>query len=253
MIRKIVAGNWKMNKTFSEANQLIDELITLLDNNSNKKVDVILAPAFVFLNHTVELTKGLSKVKVAAQNCSDKASGAFTGEVSAAMISSVGCQYVIIGHSERRQYFNETDQIITDKVNQALSNKLSPIFCCGEVLDHREKQIHEQVVKEQIQNAHFHLNEDEIKQVIVAYEPVWAIGTGLTASPAQAQQMHQVIRQTIAQKYSQRISDVIPILYGGSCNAANASEIFSQKDVDGGLIGGASLKANDFVSIINSF
>ncbi len=253
MRKKIVAGNWKMNKTLNEGNQLINGIIDELKSRNNHLVDIILAPTFIHLSNAVELTKDHKQISISSQNCSNKINGAYTGEVSAEILKSVGCEYVIIGHSERRQYFNETGIVLSEKIDESLRNNLIPIFCCGEILEERNNNKHFETVKLQLVEALFHLSNNEIIKLVVAYEPVWAIGTGLTASPDQAQEMHHFIREVLAEKFGAIIADNIPILYGGSCNSSNAKSIFSQMDVDGGLIGGASLKPIDFVDIINSF
>ena len=190
---------------------------------------------------------------VGAQNVSEHENGAYTGEISAEMLAAVDIEYCIIGHSERRKYFEESNSALAEKANKLLDNDITPIFCCGEVITEGEKNIHFEVVKKQIEEGLFHLNKDEFSNIVIAYEPVWAIGTGLTASPEQAQEMHAFIRKMISEKYGEKIASETSILYGGSCNPTNAAELFSQQDVDGGLIGGASLKANDFVKIIFSF
>lgn len=242
-----------MNKTFEEAIDLTGDILVEFRNGKLPEgVNVIFAPPFPYLK-SVSVLIDLPGVHVAAQNCHYQKSGAFTGEISAEMISSCGAQYSIIGHSERRLYFNETDDLLAQKVNAALSANIGPIFCCGEVKEEREKGIQNQVVSSQIANGLFHLSAEEISKVIVAYEPVWAIGTGLTASSDQAQEMHAFIRELFSKQYGQAMAENISILYGGSCNAQNARELFANRDVDGGLIGGASLKAADFISIVNSF
>ena len=254
MRKKIVAGNWKMNKDFNDACVLIESVVSGV-NNSTLSEDqlVIIAPPFPFLALAVKLTEETKYISVAAQNCHSEEKGAFTGEVSALMISSTGTQYVIIGHSERRNYFKESNEFLSKKVDAALKNGLIPIFCCGELLPERESGNHFAVIKDQLNESLFHLPESELKNIIVAYEPVWAIGTGVTASPQQAQEMHLYIRNLIAKKYNTTIAENISILYGGSCNAKNAKELFANPDVDGGLIGGASLVSDDFLSIVNSF
>lgn len=254
MRKKIVAGNWKMNKTFSEAIPLLYEIKDLLFKNKNHdSVLKIIAPPFVYLHDFYETTKGIKNLAIAAQNCSYEESGAYTGEVSAAMIKSVGASYVIVGHSERRSYFKENNQELKNKVNIALKNGLSPIFCTGESKEHREASQHFTIVETQLNESLFHLDADSFKRIIIAYEPVWAIGTGLTATSAQAQEMHSFIRKLIEKKYNSDVANNLSILYGGSCNSKNAAELFSCNDVDGGLIGGASLKASEFVEIIHSF
>lgn len=249
MRKKIVAGNWKMNTSFEEAITLIEEVKkgTISDG-----IELIVHPPFVFCQPLVQLLNATS-IKLGAQNCSEHLKGAFTGEVSATMLQSIGVTYVIIGHSERRSFFNETDEIIAKKINQAIYSELQPIFCCGEQLSERETNNHFEIVKTQLENGLFHLSETDFKKVIIAYEPVWAIGTGVTATSDQAQEMHQFIRTLVSKHYTFEIAANCSILYGGSCNASNAKELFSKPDVDGGLIGGASLKAADFIAIANSF
>lgn len=249
MRKKIVAGNWKMNKTLQEGIALAQE-IEKMASGVPDEVELIIAPPFI---HLTEVKKLLGRVKLGAQNCASEVSGAFTGEVSASMLASAEVQYVIIGHSERRSYYGETNSIINKKVRLALQNHLNPIFCCGEVLSEREKGKHFDVVKEQLEEGLFNLSPDEFGKVIIAYEPVWAIGTGVNATPAQAQEMHQYIRSLIAGKYGETVANNTSILYGGSCKPSNAGELFANPDVDGGLIGGASLKADDFIGIAKAF
>lgn len=251
MRKKIVAGNWKMNKTLQEGVELTKEVSDKVTAAQISGVTVIIGTPFI---HLTEANKTVNPkaVAVAAQNCATEASGAYTGEVSAAMVASTGCHYVILGHSERRSYYNETDAILVKKVERALENQLDIIFCVGEVLTERESGKHFDIVKSQLENGLFHLSSEQFAHVVIAYEPVWAIGTGKTATSAQAEEMHAFIRKTIAEKYNQQVADATSILYGGSCNAKNADELFSQPDVDGGLIGGASLKADDFMAIINA-
>ena len=252
MRRKIVAGNWKMNLSFAEADDLLSLIIDNIENDPiPEHVDVIICPPALYLELATDMASGKS-IFVGAQNVSEHESGAFTGEISAAMLQSVEVDYCIIGHSERRQYFHETDRELAVKTDMLLTHGIIPIYCCGELLDDREDDMHMDVVSTQLEEGLFHLAEDDFKKVVIAYEPVWAIGTGKTATPAQAQEMHAFIRALVAKKYSRQTADQCHILYGGSCNAANAAELFSQADVDGGLIGGASLKADDFTSIIRS-
>lgn len=240
-----------MNNNLEKGKQLISDLLQKeLNINENKLV--VLAPSFVQLSTASEQIKGTNNIFLAAQNCHNAQSGAYTGEVSADMIVSVGCTYVILGHSERREYFNETDQQLNEKVNAALSKGLKVIFCCGEPLSIREAGTQNDYVANQITNGVLTLSEEDFKNIVIAYEPIWAIGTGKTASAAQAQEMHAHIRQTIAAKYGDAIAQQTSILYGGSCKPDNAVELFSQADVDGGLIGGASLVADDFAAIINA-
>ncbi len=248
----MVAGNWKMNTNIQSGIKLAKEIQQLLEQNPVHGVDVVIAPPMV---HLASLAKEISteKINLAAQNVATEKQGAFTGEVSAEMILSAGASHVIIGHSERRKFFHETDAQLALKVDQTLSTKLVPIFCCGEELESREKSEHFQLVAGQIQNGLFHLNSDDFKKIILAYEPVWAIGTGLTASPAQAEEMHAFIRNLIAKQFGEEVAESTTILYGGSCKASNAGELFAQHNVDGGLIGGASLDAQEFIKIIQSF
>lgn len=251
MRKKIVAGNWKMNKNFDEGIKLIQKINDKVTLPELPDVRVIVAPPFIHLEKAVEVAK--SPMRIAAQNCASEANGAYTGEISAEMIKSTGAEYVIIGHSERRSYYNETTDILTKKVDIALTNKLSPIFCIGEKLEDREAEKHFEVVETQIANALFHLEDTQWKKITLAYEPVWAIGTGKTATPEQAQEMHHFIRSVVEKKYGKKTADKLPILYGGSMKPENAKELVSQPDVDGGLIGGASLKAEDFFKIIMAF
>ncbi|HVA99136.1 MAG TPA: triose-phosphate isomerase [Bacteroidia bacterium] len=250
MRKKIVCGNWKMNLLNSEAINLVEKIIFLLKENPAPKIEKIIAPPFIYLN---EFSKKSTDIKIAAQNCSSENNGAFTGEISAKMIASVGTKYVIIGHSERRNYFSEDANTLTKKINLCLENKLQPIFCIGETLEQRTSNNQFKIIKTQLAESTFHLNETDFSKLIIAYEPVWAIGTGKTATKDQAQEMHQFIRKIISEKYNAEIAQNCSILYGGSCNASNAKELFECPDIDGGLIGGASLKAEDFVRIIHSF
>ncbi len=250
--RKVVAGNWKMNCNREEALSLATEIAGMVKDEKHNQALVILAPPSVHIASVAHLTKPYGIV-VAAQNCSAEQSGAFTGEISASMISSAGAEAVIIGHSERRSYFNESDEFLLKKVRQALLNNLTPIFCIGESLSDRESDKHFEVVENQLKNAVFKLTHDEFSKLVIAYEPVWAIGTGKTATTDQAQEMHSFIRKMIFGQFGSALAEVIPVIYGGSCNENNARELFSQPDVDGGLIGGASLKSRSFMNIINSF
>lgn len=250
MRQKIVAGNWKMNKTLEEANILASEIMGMVADEVKGNVKVIFCVPFPYLIPIKNLLGNGSRIAVGAQNCSEHESGAFTGEVSASMLRSINIPYVILGHSERRQYFGENGKLLAKKVDIALKHGLIPIFCCGEPLEIREKNQHEQLVKRQVEDSLFHLDEAALRKIVVAYEPVWAIGTGKTASAQQAQDMHAVIRQHIASKYGQPVANDISILYGGSVNAANAKELFACPDVDGGLVGGASLKSREFTDVI---
>ncbi|WP_430809437.1 MULTISPECIES: triose-phosphate isomerase [unclassified Carboxylicivirga] len=251
MRQNIVAGNWKMNNTLEEGVALAKEVNEILKANK-PNCQVVLGAPFIHLTEVVK-TVDADLVGVAAQNCADKVSGAYTGEISASMIKSTGAQYVILGHSERRAYYGETNAILKEKTDLALANGLTPIFCIGEVLEEREAEKHFEVVKSQIEEALFHLSAEDFGKIVLAYEPVWAIGTGKTASPEQAQEIHAFIRQTLADKYGAEVADNTSILYGGSCKPSNAKELFANPDVDGGLIGGASLKAEDFHGIIAAF
>lgn len=246
----IAAGNWKMNKTFEDAMQLSR---ALANAQRNEDVLTILGVPSIYLKLIVDQLLHVPGLEVAAQNCHSKASGAYTGEISAPMLDSIGVKYVILGHSERREYFSESNKELSEKVDIAFENYLTPIFCCGESLQIRKGGNHLEYVADQLKESIFHLSDKNMSKIILAYEPIWAIGTGETASPEQAQEMHQYLRNTIAKQYSEEIANGIPILYGGSVKPANAEEIFGQRDVDGGLVGGASLKAADFTQIINAF
>lgn len=252
MRKRIVAGNWKMNKNFEEADDLLFELAESLKDLEFENQEVIICPPAIYLEMSSDV--GLeNNFAVGAQNCSNHSGGAYTGEISASMLKSLELQYCLVGHSERRKFFNETHKELAEKVDILLENIITPIFCCGEALEEREAENHFNVVKGQISDSLYHLNKDEIQNVVIAYEPVWAIGTGKTASSDQAQEMHAFIRTQLTEKYGEEVSQEISILYGGSCNAKNAQELFSQTDVDGGLIGGASLKVEDFLVIVKSF
>jgi len=250
MRRKIVAGNWKMNKNFQEGVELAMAVQESL-NDYKGNCKVILIPPFIHLAKIGELLKN-NIISLGAQNCSNKAKGAYTGEVSAEMLKSVKADYVLVGHSERRQYYGETNQSCAEKISIALENQVMPIYCVGETKEQREKNETFKVIEEQMKVGAFALDADKFGHLIVAYEPVWAIGTGLTATKEQAQEVHAFIRKLIENKYNKEIANNTTILYGGSCNPSNANELFAQPDVDGGLIGGASLKADDFVKIIHA-
>lgn len=250
MRRKVVAGNWKMNMNLSGTIELISAIKKEL-SKSESKTEVIVCPPFTSLETAVTLVKG-SSIKAGAQNMHYENDGAFTGEISADMLKSVGCEYVILGHSERRTLFGETDDMINKKVKKALSSGLKPIFCVGETLEERESNLTEKVVESQVKNGLSGISEHELSDLIIAYEPVWAIGTGKTASPEQAQEVHKFIRNLISKLYSNNFADNLTIQYGGSVKPDNAEELFSQPDIDGGLIGGASLQADSFVTIVNS-
>lgn len=246
----IVAGNWKMNKNYGEGRELAKQIVEKLQPS---EVLVILATPYIHLNSVSNIIKSISNLRLAAQNCHHEESGAYTGEISVDMIKSVNAEFVIIGHSERREYFHETDDLLAKKIDAALAGGLRPIYCCGEKLEVREADKHLKLVEEQLKNGLFHLSVEQFKDIVIAYEPVWAIGTGKTATPEQAQEMHKYIRDLVAKKYNADVAESTSILYGGSVKPDNARELFSQPDVDGGLVGGASLKADDFVTIAGSF
>lgn len=249
MRQKIVAGNWKMNKNAEETEDFLNELIDQLPNDI--EAQIIVAPTFVNLASAVDHLE-FTNIGVAAQNMHQNESGAFTGEISADMLKSIGINIVILGHSERRSYFHETDTILAQKVTTALKHDMTVIFCFGEELKDRQKKQHFNVVENQLRDGLFHLENKDWEQIVLAYEPVWAIGTGETASPEQAQEMHEFIRETIRKRYGSDVAEDVSILYGGSVKPDNAKEIFSNPDVDGGLIGGAALKTEDFAAIVKS-
>jgi len=251
MRKNIVAGNWKMNTTLQDGLVLAQSLNEVLKDKT-VQCDVVVGVPFTHLTSIVTAID-TSRIGVASQNAADNASGAYTGEISAAMVASTGAKYVILGHSERRTYYNETAATLKRKVELALANGLTPIFCIGEVLAEREDGTYFAVVGSQLQESLFDLSADDFSKLVLAYEPVWAIGTGKTATAAQAQEMHAFIRKTVAEKYGTEIADNTSILYGGSCNAGNAQELFANPDVDGGLIGGAALKVESFLPIIEAF
>ena len=251
MRKKIVAGNWKMNKNLQEGIELVKEINAMLVAEK-PNCDVVVCTPFIHLASVTPLVDQ-NLVGIGAENCADKASGAYTGEVSASMIASTGAKYCILGHSERRAYYHETDEILKEKVQLALENGLTPIFCVGEVKEERVSGFQNQVVKGQLEGGLFNLSAEDFGKIVIAYEPVWAIGTGLTATAEQAEEMHAFIRSEIAAKYGQQVADDCSILYGGSCKASNAKELFANPNVDGGLIGGASLKAADFKGIIDAW
>lgn len=249
MRRKIVAGNWKMNTHLHEGLELAKAVEASTKEKSSDAL-MIIAPPYT---HLAKVSEVISEVKLAAQNCSSEESGAFTGEISPDMLKSAGVEYVIIGHSERRSYYHEDNEILNKKVQLVLSKGLSPIFCCGELLEEREAGKMFDVVREQITVGLKGLSSSDMKNVIVAYEPVWAIGTGVTASPEQAQEMYKFIRDLLAELFDSGVADDTSLLYGGSCKPSNAAELFANPDVDGGLIGGAALKADDFIQIVNAY
>ncbi|NCB06744.1 MAG: triose-phosphate isomerase [Bacteroidia bacterium] len=252
MRKKIVAGNWKCNTTLQEGIELAQNVDKLVAEQGAKDVVVVLGTPFTHITKVVESVDN-KRIGVAAQNCAAEAKGAFTGEVSAAMVKSTGAGYVILGHSERREYYGETSETLNKKLALVLENGLTPIYCCGEPLAVREAEAQNEFVKKQLDETIFTLSPDDFKKIVIAYEPIWAIGTGKTASSDQAQEIHAYIRSIVAEKFGNEIAQGVSILYGGSCNAKNAKELFANPDVDGGLIGGASLKAEDFIQIINGF
>lgn len=251
MRKQIAAANWKMNMTFQQGEKLLDDIlkakITLANHQS-----VLFSVPFPYLLMTRSEVADDANYYAAAQNCSDKESGAYTGEVSAEMLRSIGIVYCVIGHSERREYFNETNAMLAEKVNLCLQHHITPVFCCGEPLSIREAGTQNNHVETQLKESLFNLSAEKIKDIIIAYEPIWAIGTGKTATTAQAQEMHAYLREVLAGQYGKPVADQVPILYGGSVKASNAKELFSCPDVDGGLVGGASLVAEDFIQIIKS-
>jgi triosephosphate isomerase len=251
MRKKIVAGNWKMNMDFAEGLKFAGSIEKYFKESPSEKALVILCPPFIHLAGMADILKH-GKVALGAQNCASEASGAYTGEVSAWMVKSTGAQYVIIGHSERRTYYHEDDKLLNKKTLLAINSGLKVIFCCGEVKQERESGQHFLIVRRQLEEGLFSLAAEQMDMIVIAYEPVWAIGTGLTASPEQAQEMHKYIRELVKEKYGNDCAKKLPILYGGSCKPSNASEIFSKPDVDGGLIGGAALKKEDFIAIVEA-
>lgn len=250
--KKIVAGNWKMNKELLDAMRLTTEIIRGAGTLAKGSVEVVIAPPAVYLHTAISMGKRVPQVKIAAQNCHHKSSGAYTGEIAAPMLKSMEIDYVIIGHSERRKYFGENHAILAEKVNTAMEAGLQIIFCCGEPLEIREANQQEDYVLKQLQQSLFQLNATQMESVVIAYEPVWAIGTGKTATPQQAQDMHAFIRQSIADHYDTTTAENTSILYGGSVKPTNAADIFANTDVDGGLIGGASLQTDDFMQIVKA-
>lgn len=250
MRKKIVAGNWKMNTTVAEGLELA-KAVAAKAPEVPSSVKLIIAPPFTHLVPVADAIKG-SGIGLSAQNCADKEKGAYTGEVAADMLVSAGCSYTILGHSERRQYYGETDAKLVEKVKLAIAHGLSPIFCVGENLEEREAGRHFEVVTEQVKNVLYTLSAEDMAKVVIAYEPVWAIGTGKTATAEQAQEIHACIRKVVAEKFGS-LAEEITILYGGSCKPSNAKELFACPDIDGGLIGGAALKADDFIAIALSF
>lgn len=252
MRKKIIAGNWKMNKNFEEGLALASEVVNMVKDEYQGSAHVVLIPPFVHIAAVTKLISDANQVFSGAQNCSNHASGAYTGEVSTDMLKSIGANYVIVGHSERRQYFGEHNDWLAKKVDAVLGSGLNPIYCCGETLEERESNSHFSVLETQIKEGLFHLSETQMQHVVIAYEPVWAIGTGKTASTAQAQEVHAFIRGLINSKYGAEVANNITIQYGGSVKAENAAELFSAPDIDGALVGGAALQSRSFIDIIKA-
>ncbi len=253
MRKKIVAGNWKMNMDYTNGVSLFSEIINMVNDEVRGDQEVVVCPPFVHLHSLAQLANQNVRISVGAQNCHQADSGAYTGEVSASMIKSISAEYVILGHSERRQYFAESNELLAKKTDVAIKNGLKPIFCIGETLEERNNNIHFDVIKKQLNEGVFHLGTEDFAKVVLAYEPVWAIGTGVTASKEQAQEVHALIRKEVEGRYGDAVAEDTTILYGGSCNPKNAPELFAQPDIDGGLIGGASLKSRDFTDIVKVF
>jgi len=251
MRKNIVAANWKMNLNREEGIKLVEDVISLLPSDND--VEVVFSPSFLYLYKVNKMCADYNFLQTSSQNINDNESGAFTGEISAKMVSSLNVKYTILGHSERREYFNESNKQLKEKVDLSLKNNLKIIFCCGETLNQRESGIHFDWIKQQLTESVFHLSEESFTKIVIAYEPIWAIGTGVTASSDQSEEIHQFIRKVISEKYNENIAQNTSILYGGSCNPTNAKELFSKENIDGGLIGGASLNAESFVEIIKSF
>jgi triosephosphate isomerase (TIM) len=252
MRKKIIAGNWKMNKNFEEGMALVTEIVGMLNDEYKGSAEVVLIPPFTHLNAVSRMLADTKNISSGAQNCSNHASGAYTGEISASMLQSVGAQYVIIGHSERRQYFNEHNDWLARKVDAVLANNLTAIYCCGETLDEREAGKHFEVLRQQIAEGLFHLTASQFSKIVIAYEPVWAIGTGKTASTQQAQEVHAFIRKLVSEQYNFEVANQLTIQYGGSVKPENAVELFSAPDIDGALVGGAALQSRSFVDIVKA-
>ena len=252
MRKNIVAGNWKMNTTVAEGVQLAKEVNEAVAAAGELKCDVVIGVPFTHLTAVKDVID-IEKVGLSAENCANKEKGAYTGEVSAAMVASTGANYVILGHSERREYYNETPEILKEKVDLALANGVKIIFCCGESLELRNAGTYEEFIKAELKDSLFHLSAEEFANIVIAYEPIWAIGTGVTATSDQAEEVHAFIRSFLAEKYGETVANDTTILYGGSCKPSNAPELFAKPNIDGGLIGGASLKAADFMGIVTAF
>jgi triosephosphate isomerase (TIM) len=251
MRKQIAAANWKMNLTYQQAEKLLDDILDAKIELTGNRLAIFAVP-FPYLVLANSEVANTPNYFIAAQNCYTKASGAYTGEISASMLESLGIKYCVIGHSERREYFNESNQMLAEKMNICLQNEITPIFCCGEPLPVRDKSEQNEYVQKQLEESLFHLSDQELKKIVIAYEPIWAIGTGKTATTEQAQEMHKHLRSVLAGKYGAKTADEISILYGGSVKASNAGELFACPDVDGGLVGGASLVANEFIQIIQA-
>ena len=253
MRKNIVAGNWKMNLDYENGVSLFSEIVNMVKDEVVGNQQIVVCSPAIHLYSIAKLSAAVNNVGVGGQNIHQAESGAFTGELSATQVKSTGADYIILGHSERRAYFGETDALLAEKVDAALAHNLTPLFCIGETKEERESGKFFEVIEEQLINGVFHLESEQFSKLVLAYEPVWAIGTGLTASPEQAQEVHAFIRKTVANKYGEKVAEDTSILYGGSCNPGNAKELFSQADIDGGLIGGASLKSRDFIDIVKVF
>ncbi len=253
MAQKIVAGNWKMNLDAQSAQQLVSEVIHMTQDEYNGEASVIFGPSFPFLSMIHHQIKDQDRFHLAAQNLHQEEKGAYTGEISASMLKSIGCTHVIVGHSERRQFFHEDNALCAEKIDAALTEGLRPIYCIGETLEEREAGKTLAINKAQLSGGAFHLGKDKFTQLIIAYEPVWCIGTGVSATPSDAQEVHASIRSLIEEKYGRETAEECSILYGGSVKPNTAADLFAQADIDGGLIGGASLKSRDFVDIIKAF
>ncbi len=251
MRKQIAAANWKMNLTYQQGTALLKELVTA-DISLKEHHSAVFSVPFPYLEMAIDTVQHKNNYFISAQNCSDKKSGAYTGEVSAEMLKSIGLTYCLVGHSERREYFGESNLMLADKLNLCLANGITPIFCCGEALATRDLNQQNNYVEQQLRESLFHLSKEEISKVVIAYEPIWAIGTGKTASTAQAQEMHAHIRSVLREQYGESKAGQISILYGGSVKSGNAKEIFASEDVDGGLVGGASLIASEFIEIIRA-
>ncbi|MEI7977383.1 MAG: triose-phosphate isomerase [Bacteroidota bacterium] len=252
MRKKIIAGNWKMNKSFDESMALVSELSNMIKDEYHGSAEVVIIPPSLYINSVSRMVADFNNISSGAQNCSNHASGAYTGEISATMIKSCGGKYIIIGHSERRQYFGETNDWLAKKIDAVLAENLNPIYCVGETLEERESNVHFDVLTKQVSEGLFHLNAEQMAEVVIAYEPVWAIGTGKTASTAQAQEVHAFIRNLVKEKYSNEVANNLTIQYGGSVKAENAVELFSAPDIDGALVGGAALQSRSFADIIKA-